>query len=81
MGTEPEAHGGQDEWLRARQAADRAGVAWKTWTSYVSRGQAPKADRRNPGTGDAEWLPATVDAWKAARPGSGRWAASREKAP
>jgi hypothetical protein len=58
-------------WLGAREAAERAGVKWKTWTSYVARQQAPKADRRNPETGAAEWLPATVDAWKEARPGAG----------
>ena len=61
----------QGEWLDARGAAERAGVKWKTWTSYVARGQAPKADRRDPETGAAQWLPATVDEWKQARPGAG----------
>jgi hypothetical protein len=58
-------------WLSAREAAERAGVREKTWTAYVTRGQAPGPGRRNPETGKAEWLPGVVDEWMAARPGPG----------
>lgn len=48
--------------LTAEQAADRACLAWSTWRSHVSRGQAPTADR------DGAWRAATVDAWLLSRP-------------
>jgi hypothetical protein len=60
-----------DEWLGAAGAAERAGVAERTWTGYVARGQAPAAGRRNPASGHPEWMPSAVDAWLAARPGTG----------
>lgn len=58
-------------WLGAAAAAERAGIREKTWTAYVSRGQAPQAGRRDPETGKAQWLAGAVDKWLAARPGSG----------
>jgi hypothetical protein len=61
----------EGEWLGARQAAERAGVAERTWTGYVARGQAPQHGRRNPETGKKEWTTAAVDAWLGSRPGPG----------
>ena len=46
-----------------------APVSRATWAAYVSRGQAPAADRmfgRSPA-----WRPAAVRAWQAARPRRG----------
>jgi hypothetical protein len=57
--------------LTATQAAVRAGIAVKTWTSYVARGQAPLPDERDLKTGNALWQPETVDRWLATRPGQG----------
>jgi hypothetical protein len=57
--------------LTAAQAAEHAGVAERTWTSYVARGQAPLPDERDLKTGRALWKPETVDRWLAGRPGQG----------
>lgn len=51
-----------DDWWTSTECADAIGVAYNTWTSYVSRGQAPEADRwfgRTP-----VWRPGTVRAWR-----------------
>jgi hypothetical protein len=56
--------------LGTAAAAERAGCAASTWRGYVSRGYAPKPD----GHHDARtpwWYEATVDEWKARRPGAG----------
>jgi len=57
-----------DEQLTTAQVADRVGISTSTWSSYVTRGQAPPADgrydKRTPW-----WYAATVDAWNSTRPG------------
>ena len=59
-----------DDKLLSAAAAELAGVKLSTWSSYVSRGQAPKPDdyydRRTPW-----WYRSTVEDWKASRPGQG----------
>jgi hypothetical protein len=62
---------GEDAWLSAREAAERAGIAERTWTGYVARHQAPQHGRRNPDTGKKEWTTAAVDEWLGSRPGPG----------
>lgn len=57
--------------LDAGLAAARAGVAERTWTAYVARKQAPPPDARDLRSGRPGWLPSTVDAWRAMRPGQG----------
>ena len=57
--------------LTARAAAAAAGVAEKTWTSYVARGQAPSPDARDLATGKPGWMQSTVAAWLRSRPGQG----------
>lgn len=57
--------------LTADEAAARAGVARDTWTSYVSRGQAPPHDSRDPATGQRLWWEGTIEHYLAARPGRG----------
>ena len=58
-----------DDRLTARQAAALAGVQPSTWTSYVSRQQAPAADGQ---FGNQNWwLRSTVETWLANRPGQG----------
>lgn len=47
--------------LDARQAAERAKLAWPSWRSALSRQDAPVADD------GGRWLPHTVDAWRLAR--------------
>ena len=64
-----------DEIRGNEAAAAYVGVAVATWRAYVARGQAPKPDRRPlPLRGHAlpVWKQATLDAWKASRPGRGR---------
>lgn len=58
-----------DEVLDSADAAKRAGVELKTWSSYVSRGFAPlPADR----VGVAPvWTREQIDDWKRERPGQG----------
>lgn len=58
--------------LTIAEAAALAGVAPATWRAYVARGQAPRADEQDR-WGHPLWRPTTVEAWIAARPGSGRW--------
>jgi hypothetical protein len=59
-----------DDKLLSGAAAELADVKLSTWSSYVSRGQAPKPDdyydRRTPW-----WYRSTVEDWKANRPGQG----------
>jgi hypothetical protein len=52
-------------------AARYVGVKPSTWRAYVKRGQAPPPDGRDEGFGRDYWLPATLDAWMANRPGAG----------
>lgn len=55
--------------LTVAEAASLAGVRPDTWTSYVSRGQAPAPDGR---LGSKPWWHrATVEQWIAERPGMG----------
>lgn len=62
--------------LTAAEAASRAGMAEKTWRSYLSRGwprgnPVPQHDKRDPETGVKTWLTSTVDAWITRRTGPG----------
>lgn len=64
--------GGVDERgekLTADDVAAALGIKRDTWYSYVTRGQAPKPD----GTFGRQrwWWQATIDQWRAARPGPG----------
>jgi hypothetical protein len=62
-------------YLSVAQFAERIGVKRDTLNRY----NLPEPDVF---IGDIRgWKPETIDAWNAARPGSGRWAASREVAP
>lgn len=67
-----------DGYLTSAQAAQRAGVKTSTWSSYVSRGQAPEPhtyiDRRTP-----LWTPEQLDQWAAGRRGQG-WRRREERA-
>lgn len=61
-------------YLSYAQFAERVGVKRNTLNRYT----LPEPDVM---VGDIRgWAPATVDAWNAARPGRGRWRASREVA-
>lgn len=59
------------EVLTVEQVAERAEVAPKTFTSYLTKGNAPKADgainARTP-----VWYPETIEKWLAGRPRKGR---------
>jgi predicted DNA-binding transcriptional regulator AlpA len=58
-----------EDWWTPAEVSSYLGISAKTWNSYVSRGQAPVAERffgRTPA-----WRSATVKAWKKARPGRG----------
>lgn len=65
---------GMDEIIGNDAAAAFIGVAPRTWTAYVARKQAPAPDRREISHGHAlpVWNRATLEAWKATRPGRGR---------
>lgn len=57
-------------------AAEYLGLSESTWTAYRARrkqSHAPEPDRREVVGGYARpvWEPATLDAWKASRPGQG----------
>jgi hypothetical protein len=56
--------------LRSADAAELAGIGLSTWSSYVSRKQAPEPDGhydlRTPW-----WYRSTIENWKASRPGQG----------
>lgn len=67
----PATTGLPDDWWTAGDCARFLGISVATWRAYVSRGQAPTAERRF-GRSPA-WQPETVKAWAAGRPGSGRW--------
>lgn len=55
-------------WTTA-QIADELGVRPDTWSSYVSRGHAPKPDMRVGAT--PLWRIDTIRQWQANRPGPG----------
>lgn len=55
----------------SHRAAAYVGEKPKTWTSYVSRRQAPQPDGYDQGLGRNYWLKATLDAWLKNRPGQG----------
>jgi hypothetical protein len=57
--------------LTTAEAAERAGVTRGTWSGYVSRGQAPEPDGRDPSGGNPLWREATVDDFIRGRPGRG----------
>lgn len=64
--------------LYGEQAATRAGVAFATWRRYCSTANgrkrvAPPHDGIDLEAGHVRpyWHPATIDAWKADRPGRG----------
>lgn len=56
--------------LTTKEAAALAGVAVSTWEAYVSRHQAPQPDGHF--GRQRYWLPATIENWKANRPGQGK---------
>ena len=61
--------------LDMTRVADRLGYTYVTIADYHNTGKLPPPDRvigRSPA-----WLPATIDAWAAARPGRGRGARRR----
>lgn len=55
--------------LLLAEAAELAGVKEKTWSGYVTRGQAPSPTRHVGRT--PLWDEAEVTEWVAARPGQG----------
>lgn len=59
------------DYITTSQAAALAGVLPATFTTYVYRGQAPRPDVDIPW--HHLWERSTIEAWIAARPGSGRW--------
>jgi len=61
------------EYLGAADFAARAGLAPTTIRSYMRKGLTPPADVviTTPSGPLRGWLPATIDAWLAARPGQG----------
>jgi predicted DNA-binding transcriptional regulator AlpA len=65
-------------YLDTRAVASRIGVTADTVSSYRARGYLPQPDimlGRSPG-----WLPETIEAWIAARPGKGAGAGRPRKA-
>lgn len=56
------------EYLTRAQVAARLGIEPDTVTVYRYRGKFPAPDQTYGPT--ALWLPATIDAWKATRPGT-----------
>lgn len=61
------------EYLGAADFAAHAGLATATIRSYMRKGLTPPADVviTTPSGPLRGWLPATIDAWLAARPGQG----------
>lgn len=61
------------EYLGAADFAARAGLAVATIRSYMRKGLTPPADVviTTPSGPLRGWLPQTIDAWLAARPGQG----------
>lgn len=68
-----------DDKLRSDAAAELAGIRLSTWSAYVARKQAPKADGhydlRTPW-----WYRSTVEDWMASRPGQGSRKRAQAKA-
>ena len=62
-------------YLSRTEVAARIGVKVPTLARYNL--PAPDAVIGTTGRGTKGWLPETIDAWDAARPGSGNWGASR----
>ncbi len=56
----------EDLWTSADCAA-ALGISYSTWTSYVSRGQAPPAEPRRFGRSRV-WRPAVVLEWRGQQP-------------
>ncbi|RYI20432.1 helix-turn-helix domain-containing protein [Dermacoccus sp. 147Ba] len=63
--------------LTQAEAAQLAGVSVSSWSSYVSRGQAPAAARHVGRT--PLWRRDVVDEWRKNRPGQGRRNTERER--
>jgi len=59
--------------LTAMEAAEMLGVEKSTFTSYVSRQQAPAAAGFDPDTGARVWRRTELEKWQHNRPGRGRW--------
>jgi hypothetical protein len=66
------------EKLYAGEAAERAGIARSTWTTYASRRLPLSNPVPEPSGTDIEggharpwWTPKVVDEWRARRPGKG----------
>lgn len=67
------------EKLYGEAAAAHVGVAFSTWRDYTSsragnppRGPTPDGHDIEDGHARPYWHPATLDAWKAGRPGQGK---------
>lgn len=58
------------DYMTAPEAAAAAGIEPDTFTSYVSRGQAPASSARI--VGRRVWLRADIEQWISNRPGRGR---------
>lgn len=61
-------------YLTLHGVANRVGIAYSTIRTYRDDGRLPKPDAIL-GEGKAVkygWLPETIDAWQASRPGRGR---------
>lgn len=63
--------------LTQAEAAQLAGVSVSSWSSYVSRGQAPAATRHVGRT--PLWRRDVVETWRDNRPGRGRRNTRRER--
>lgn len=57
-----------DEQLTALTAAQRLGVKRDTFWAWVTRGQAPAPDGREPLSNKPWWFASTIDEWNASRP-------------
>ena len=63
-----------EHYLALRDVAERIGITQGTIARYSTEGRLPKPDVLV-GTGPRAvrgWLPETIDAWNAARPGRGK---------
>ena len=62
-------------YLAPAEIAEMIGVTPGTLHSYITKGMLPEPDAEiGKGRGRTRgWLPETIEAWQATRPGSGNW--------